>query len=78
MKDPQEPAKRPDQTSSDGEQESNPPRRYPAPKQRDLSEAEKLQLRARLEEGDSDTYALAEEFGCTASQVAGIKAAMHR
>ena len=54
------------------------PRKYPEPKQRDLSEAEKIDLRAQIERGDGDIYALADEFGCSSSQVAGIKAAMHR
>ena len=53
-------------------------RRYPEPKQRDLSEDEKAQLRARIERGDGDIYELATEFRCSSSQVAGIKAAMHR
>lgn len=53
-------------------------RRYPAPKQRNLTDAEKTQLRARIERGHADIYVLAAEFGCSASQVAGIKAAMRR
>ncbi len=53
-------------------------RKYPEPKQRDLAAEEKSQLRARIESGDADVYLLAREFGCSASQVAGIKAAMHR
>jgi hypothetical protein len=53
-------------------------RKYPEPKQRDLTEDEKSQLRARIERGDAEIYALATEFGCSASQVAGIKAAMKR
>ena len=53
-------------------------RKYPEPKQRDLTDDEKSQLRVRIERGDADIYALATEFGCSASQVAGIKAAMHR
>jgi hypothetical protein len=54
------------------------PRRYPEQKQRELSDEEKAQLRARIERSDGDIYALAGEFGCSPSQVAGIKAAMHR
>jgi transposase-like protein len=53
-------------------------RKYPEPKQRDLTDDEKTQLRARIERGDADIYLLATEFGCSASQVAGIKAAIHR
>jgi hypothetical protein len=54
------------------------PRQYPERKQRDLTDQEKSQLRARIERGDADIHALAKEFGCSTSQVAGIKAAMHR
>ncbi len=53
-------------------------RRYPEPKSRELSADEKAGLRARIERGDGDIYALATEFGCSPSQVAGVKAAMHR
>jgi len=55
-----------------------PTRQYPEPKERELTEDEKRQLRERIERGDADIYALAREFGCTSSQVAGIKAAMNR
>jgi hypothetical protein len=54
------------------------PRRYPEPKSRELTADEKARLRARIERGDGDIYALASEFGCSPSQVAGVKAAMHR
>jgi hypothetical protein len=60
------------------EEEESEQRKYPEPKQRDLTDDEKTQLRARIERGDADIYVLATEFGCSASQVAGIKAAMHR
>lgn len=60
------------------EEEVPEERRYPEPKHRDLSNEEKSQLRTRIKQGDADIYALAAEFGCSASQVAGIKAAMHR
>jgi transposase-like protein len=53
-------------------------RRYPEPKQRELSDEEKEQLRTRIERGEGDIYQLAQEFGCSPSQVAGIKAAMNR
>jgi transposase-like protein len=56
----------------------NKRRRYPEAKQRNLSNDEKSELRVRIERGDADIYALAKEFGCSPSQVAGIKAAMHR
>lgn len=53
-------------------------RRYPEPKKRELTEAEKQGLRARIERGEIDSYQLAEEFNCSPSQVAAIKAAMKR
>jgi hypothetical protein len=53
-------------------------RRYPEPKQRELTDDEKEQIRQRIERGDGDIYQLAREFGCSSSQVAGIKAAMNR
>lgn len=53
-------------------------RRYPEPKWRELTEKEKAKLRARIERGGGDIHDLAHEFGCSSSQVAGIKAAMHR
>jgi hypothetical protein len=53
-------------------------REYPEPRDRELTDEEKSQLRGRIERGDADIYALAREFGCTSSQVAGIKAAMNR
>lgn len=49
---------------------------YPEPKERDLSEEEKARIRARIQEGDGDIYKLAQEFMCSSSQVAGIKAAL--
>ena len=52
-------------------------RRCPEPKLRDLTADEKSRLRTRIEQGDSDIYVLAAEFGCSASQVAGLKAGMH-
>jgi transposase-like protein len=57
--------------------ETTTARRYPEPKLRELSEDEKAQMRERISAGEADIYKLAEEFGCTSSQVAGIKAAMH-
>jgi hypothetical protein len=49
-------------------------RRYPDPKERELQEHEKKEIRARLEQGELDIYQIAQEFSCSASQVAGIKA----
>ncbi len=43
-----------------------------------IKEDQQRQLRERMERGDADIYALATEFECSASQVTGIKAAMHR
>jgi hypothetical protein len=60
------------------EREEPVQRKYPDQKQRELTDDEKKQLRARIAQGDADVYALATEFGCSASQIAGIKAAMHR
>jgi transposase-like protein len=51
---------------------------YPEPKRRELSETEKAQIRKRIQQGDDNIYKLAQEFGCSASQIAGIKAALHR
>jgi transposase-like protein len=56
----------------------NDGRRYPERKQRELTEEEKEAIRSRIQGGDDDIYRLAAEFGCTTSQVAGIKAALHR
>jgi len=54
---------------------------YPEKKSRDLSEQEKETIRTRIDAGErtkEDTYQLALEFGCSSSQVAGLKAAMKR
>jgi hypothetical protein len=51
---------------------------YPEPKQRDLSETEKAQLRERIKQGDDGIYKLAREFGRSSSPSAGFKAALHR
>jgi len=56
----------------------NEQRHYPEPKQRELTELEKQQIRGRVEGGQADIYQLAQEFGCSASQIAGIKAALKR
>jgi hypothetical protein len=49
---------------------------YPEKKTRDLSDAEKAQIRKRLQGSDGDIYLIAQEFNCASSQVAGIKASM--
>jgi hypothetical protein len=68
--------------ASNGESEAAQPaqsdRPYPEPKQRELAEDEKERIRVRIENGEDDVYRLAEEFGCSSSQIAGIKAAMNR
>ena len=51
---------------------------YPEKKRRELGDAEKTQLRERIDRGDADYLTLAREFDCSTSQVAGLKAAMHR
>lgn len=56
----------------------HPEHEYPEKKQRELTDAEKAQLRERINAGDDDYAKLAREFGCSTSQVAGIKATMHR
>lgn len=53
-------------------------KRYPKRKQHELSESEKNSIRSRIEEGTADVYQLAEEFSCSSSQIAGIKAAMKK
>lgn len=58
--------------------EDNAEKRYPEPKLRDLTESEKVQLRMRIDAGDDNIYKLAQEFHCSPSQVAGIKAALRR
>jgi hypothetical protein len=54
------------------------PRQYPERKKRELTADEKQKIRERIERGSADIYALAREFDCSTSQVAGIKAAMSR
>jgi hypothetical protein len=53
--------------------------KYPAKKDRDLTEEEKRGVRARIEELEKGvTEQIAKEFRCSPSQIAGIKARMHR
>jgi len=47
---------------------------YLEKKRRGLTDFEKLQIRQRLENGESDTAKLANEFGCVPTQIAAIKA----
>ena len=53
-------------------------RRYPEKKIRDLSDEETRQIRSQIEQRNGKTEGIAEEFKCSESQVAGIKAAMNR
>ena len=51
---------------------------YPERKRRELTQEEKEGLRRHIEAGDDDIYKLSGKFACSSSQVAGIKAALHR
>ena len=51
---------------------------YPERKERDLTETKKEEIRKYIDRGDSNIYELGEKFGCSSSQIAGIKAAMRR
>lgn len=53
-------------------------RKYPERKERDLSEKEKQGIRDQIQSGRADVYVLAQEFHCSSSQVAGIKAALSK
>lgn len=55
-----------------------PKRKYPEKKDHELTESDKAHIRERATGDKGDTYALAQELGCSNSQVAGVKAAMHR
>lgn len=49
---------------------------YPAKKRRGLTEREKVRIRERIRLGDGNIWKLAGDFDCSASQIAGIKAAV--
>jgi len=51
---------------------------YPQKKKRELTEVEKEEIRKHSEKGKGNVYELAEEFGCSTSQVAGVKSTMNR
>ena len=51
---------------------------YPEKKLRELTTGEKERIRDRIRAAAADIYKLAQEFGCSSSQVAGIKAALKR
>lgn len=55
-----------------------PLREYPEPKSVELADDIKEQIREEIRKGQSNIYLLAEQFGCSSSQIAGIKAAMNR
>ena len=61
-----------------GAEMENAKRPYPELKTRELTKNEKAQIRARIESGETDIYKLADEFSCSSSQIAGVKAALHR
>lgn len=51
---------------------------YPEKKLRNLSNYEKEEIRGKIRENNGASEILAEEFDCSSSQIAGIKAAMTR
>jgi len=52
-----------------------PARLYPDRKTRELTRAEKAEIRRRIDQGDQDSFGLAREYGCAVVQIAGIRAA---
>jgi hypothetical protein len=50
--------------------------KYPIRKEQELTEPTKAEIRDSVKRGASDVYKLAEKFGCSPSQIAGIKTAM--
>ena len=52
--------------------------KYPQLKERELQEHEKQQIRVLLQQGKQDIYSIAQQFSCSASQVAGIKAHLQK
>jgi hypothetical protein len=64
-------------------QKAHGPKKYPVAKSHDMSEAAKAAVRANIESIEdrgkhADVHTLAARHHCSPSQVAGIKAAMHR
>ena len=51
---------------------------YPEKKIRELTEDEKGEISRHIEEGDDNIYELAKQFGCSPSQVAGVKSYLKR
>ncbi|HMK77832.1 MAG TPA: hypothetical protein VK568_16855 [Thermodesulfobacteriota bacterium] len=51
---------------------------YPQKKIRELREVEKKEIRKHVKGGDENVYKLANEFHCSTSQIAGVKAALNR
>ena len=51
---------------------------YPEKKVRKISEVEKQSIREDIRKGETDIYKLANKYNCSSSQIAGIKADMHR
>ncbi|WP_437228012.1 hypothetical protein SH661x_000671 [Planctomicrobium sp. SH661] len=55
-----------------------PIREYPEPKTVELADDVKEKIREQIKQGQCNIYLLAEQYGCSSSQIAGIKAAMNR
>jgi hypothetical protein len=51
---------------------------YPEKKSRDIADSDLSQIKALIEKGGLDTYAIAERFGYSTSQIAAVKANMKR
>jgi DNA invertase Pin-like site-specific DNA recombinase len=53
-------------------------REYLRRKKRSLTPEESAAVRNRLENGDTNVYKLAKDFGCVPTQIAGVKAWLKR
>jgi transposase-like protein len=51
---------------------------YPEKKKMELTEDEKGEVSRHIEKGDDNIYELAKQFGCSTSQVAGVKSYLKR
>jgi transposase-like protein len=49
---------------------------YPQKRIKILTKEEKGEIRMRIKEGDDNIYELAKKFGCSTSQIAGVKSDM--
>ena len=52
--------------------------KYPRKKTKDLRKGDKEEIRKRIKKGGDNSFELAEEFGYSPSQIAGVKAALNR